>query len=205
VGDETFAIGYPLGLDKTVTRGIVSGMGNRHSQYVAHVQTDAAINPGNSGGPLFNERGEVVGMNSFIATRTGGSQGLGFAIIGPDLARSVAQFAATHDISSGRLGIIANLSDPLKPEAGLLIEYVRPGSGAQKAGLQRGDLIMRIASQQGGDQLLVNSDGEHSARAIAGVLARSFPGQKVHMTVLRGEQTVTVEVTIDAKPSYPSR
>ncbi len=199
VGEETLAIGYPMGLEQTVTRGIVSGVGRHLNMYVAHIQTDASINPGNSGGPLFNERGEVIGVNTLIVTRNGGSVGLGFSIMAPDVVRAVQQFAATGNIASGRIGVIINLSDPFKPEAGLLIEHIRPGSGAAAAGLQRGDLIIGM----GGRSLIAS--GEQAAQGMAAVLAQTVPGQKVPVTVLRGDQTVTVEVTIDAKASGSAR
>ncbi len=199
VGDETLAIGYPLGLEKTVTRGIVSGLGRHLNMYVAHIQTDASINSGNSGGPLFNEAGEVIGINTAIKTPTGGSVGLGFSITSQDLLRTVAQFAALRNIDSGRIGVAINLSDPLKPEAGLVVEYVYGNSGAQKAGLLRGDLIIGI----GGAPLL--EGGEDAAKSLAAALARTVPGQKLPITVLRGEHKVDLEVVVDAKPSYPDR
>lgn len=211
IGEWAIAIGNPYGFvlgnsEPTVTAGVISGVGRnlvaRTEGPTANfdlIQTDASINPGNSGGPLFNERGEVIGVNTLIVTRNGGSVGLGFSIMAPDVVRAVQQFAATGNIASGRIGVIINLSDPFKPEAGLLIEHIRPGSGAAAAGLQRGDLIIGM----GGRSLIAS--GEQAAQGMAAVLAQTVPGQKVPVTVLRGDQTVTVEVTIDAKASGSAR
>jgi S1-C subfamily serine protease len=192
-GEEVTAIGYPRGLPFTVSKGVVSGLDGRGSMYVRKLQTDAAINPGNSGGPLFNDKGEVIGVNTEIRTESGGSEGLGFSIQAPEVARVMAQYARTGNIATASLGIIANLSDPQAPDAGLEIEYVRHGSAAEKAGLKRGDLIIGV----GGD--MIEQGGEEAAGHVASVLSKMIPGQTTTIIVLRGDSPVELKLTVDAK------
>jgi serine protease Do len=192
-GDDVIAIGNPRGLIFSTSHGVISSMDGRGNMYVKHLQTDAAINPGNSGGPLFNMKGEVVGVNTQIYTESGGSEGLGFAIMAPEVASVMAQFKETGNIATAALGISANLSDPEAPEAGLEIEYVHPGSAAEKAGLKRGDLIIGV-----GDATIEEAKGE-GAQHIAAVLSKLRPGQTITVTVLRGDDPQSVEVTLDAK------
>jgi serine protease Do len=192
-GEDVTATGYPRGLPFTVTAGVVSGMDGRGNMYVKHLQTDASINPGNSGGPLFNARGEVVGVNTQIYTQSGGSEGLGFSIMAPEVARVMAQYAHTGNIATASLGIIADLSDPMAPEAGLAVEYVRAGSAAEKAGLKRGDLLISV-----GDEAIAEG-GQEAAGHVAAVLSKMIPGQKTTVVVLRGDEPVQLELTVDAK------
>jgi serine protease Do len=153
VGEWVLAIGAPFGFENSVTAGIVSAKGRSLPQenYVPFIQTDAAVNPGNSGGPLFNLRGEVVGMNSQIISRSGGSMGLAFAI--PiDVAMDVAeQLKSRGKVSRGRLGIIiqevtADLAESfgLKSPQGALVAEVEAGSPAEKAGVQISDIILKF-------------------------------------------------------------
>ena len=192
-GEEVTALGYPRGLPFTVSHGVVSGLDGRGNMYVKKLQTDAAINPGNSGGPLFNDKGEVIGVNTEIFTKSGGSEGLGFSIMAPEVGHVMAQYYKTGNIATAALGIISNLSDPATPDAGLQIEYVRPGSAAEKAGLRRNDLIIGV-----GDQV-IEEGGMDAAGHVAAALSKLIPGQKVTVTVLRGDQPVEIEVTVDAK------
>ena len=192
-GAEVTATGYPRGLPFTVTAGVVSGMDGRGNMYVKHLQIDASINPGNSGGPLFNSRGEVIGVNTQIYTQSGGSEGLGFSIMAPEVGRVMAQFAKTGNISTASLGIISNLSDPMAPDAGLEIEYVRHGSAAEKAGLLRGDLLIAIGNDA------IPESGEAAAGHVAAVLSKMIPGQTTTITVLRGDAPVELTLTTDAK------
>jgi serine protease Do len=153
VGEWVVAIGSPFGFENTVTAGIVSAKGRSlaHENYVPFIQTDVAINPGNSGGPLFNMKGEVVGINSQIFSRSGGSMGLSFAI--PiDLANDIqTQLRAKGKVSRGRLGIgIQEVSKELadsfnlgKPQ-GALVASVEKGSAADKAGIEVGDIILKF-------------------------------------------------------------
>ncbi|QRM19737.1 Do family serine endopeptidase [Dechloromonas sp. TW-R-39-2] len=153
VGEWVVAIGSPFGFDNSVTAGIVSAKGRSLPQenYVPFIQTDVAINPGNSGGPLFNMRGEVVGINSQIYSRSGGYMGVSFAI--PiDVAMDVQhQLRASGKVSRGRLGVVIQevskeLADSLglsKP-MGAVVNAVEKGGPADKAGLEAGDVILRF-------------------------------------------------------------
>ncbi|MBX9849311.1 MAG: trypsin-like peptidase domain-containing protein, partial [Rhodocyclaceae bacterium] len=153
VGEWVFAIGSPFGLEQTVTAGIVSAKGRSlpDENYVPFIQTDVAINPGNSGGPLFNMKGEVVGINSQIYSRSGGYMGLAFSI--PiDLAFDIQQQLRVHGkVSRGRMGVsIQDLSKELAESFGLskpsgaLINTVEKNGPADKAGIQPGDVIQRF-------------------------------------------------------------
>ncbi|WP_296509335.1 Do family serine endopeptidase [Rhodoferax sp.] len=195
VGEWVLAIGSPFGLDNTVTTGVVSAKSRTlpDDYTVPFIQTDAAINPGNSGGPLFNARGEVIGINSQIYTRSGGYQGLSFAI--PiDLALSVArQIVATGRATHGVLGVSAQevtqaLADAFKlpKPMGALLADVQPGSAAAKSGLQPGDVIVAV-------------DGHtiESASDLPLWVAMAVPGQQVSVDVLRNGQRLQVRATMD--------
>jgi len=195
VGEWVLAIGSPFGLDNTVTTGVVSAKSRSlpEDYTVPFIQTDAAINPGNSGGPLFNARGEVVGINSQIYTRSGGYQGLSFAI--PiDLAQSVVrQIVATGHASHGVLGVSAQevtqaLADAFKlpRPRGALIAEVHADSAAAKAGLQLGDVIVAV-------------DG-HPVEASSDLplwIAMAVPGQQVQLDVMRNGSVVHARATMD--------
>ena len=195
VGEWVLAIGSPFGLDNTVTTGVVSAKSRSlpEDYTVPFIQTDAAINPGNSGGPLFNARGEVVGINSQIYTRSGGYQGLSFAI--PiDLAQSVArQIVATGHASHGVLGVSVQevtqaLADAFKlpRPRGALISEVHADSAAAKAGLQMGDVIVAV-------------DG-HPVEASSDLplwIAMAVPGQQVQLDVLRNGKPLQTRATMD--------
>ena len=153
VGEWVLAIGAPFGFESSVTAGIVSAKGRSLPQenYVPFIQTDVAVNPGNSGGPLFSLRGEVVGMNSQIISRSGGYMGLSFAI--PiDVAMDIAdQLKANGKVQRGRLGVIiqevtSDLADSfgLKSPQGALVSQVEPGGPADKAGVQVSDIILKL-------------------------------------------------------------
>ncbi len=195
VGEWVLAIGSPFGLDNTVTTGVVSAKSRTlpDDYTVPFIQTDAAINPGNSGGPLFNARGEVVGINSQIYTRSGGYQGLSFAI--PiDLAQSVQrQIVATGHASHGVLGVSAQevtqaLADAFKlpRPLGALIADVRADSAASKAGLQLGDVIVAVD----GHPIETSSD-------LPLWIAMAVPGQQVLVDVLRNGKPVQTRATMD--------
>ncbi len=153
VGEWVVAIGSPYGFDNTVTAGIVSAKGRSLPQenYVPFIQTDVAINPGNSGGPLFNLRGEVIGVNSQIYSRTGGYMGLSFAIpidVAMDIQR---QLRGTGKVSRGRIGVVVqevskDLADSfgLPKASGAFVAQVEKGGPADKAGVEAGDVILRF-------------------------------------------------------------
>lgn len=161
VGDWVIAIGNPFGLSQTVTAGIISAKGRSNmgiTDYEDFIQTDAAINPGNSGGPLVNLEGEVIGINTAIFSRSGGYQGIGFAI--PiNMARGIMQGLIEHGkIVRGWLGVVIQpvtediaKSFGLDKPQGVLIGDVQEKSPAEKAGLKRGDIIIRFANQEVND------------------------------------------------------
>ncbi|MBV8619095.1 MAG: DegQ family serine endoprotease [Curvibacter sp.] len=183
VGEWVLAIGSPFGFENTVTAGVVSAKGRSlpDDSAVPFIQTDVAINPGNSGGPLFNSRGEVVGINSQIYSRTGGYQGVSFAI--PiDLANRIReQIVATGKVEHARLGVVVQevnqtLADSFKldrPE-GALVSKVEKGGPADQAGLQPGDVIRQVNGQR-----LVSSGD------LPALIALAQPGDKVQLEVWR--------------------
>ncbi len=191
VGDYVVAIGNPFGLGNTVTMGIVSAKGRTigAGPYDDFIQTDASINPGNSGGPLFNLRGQVVGIDTAINPQ---GRGIGFAI--PiDAAKAVLpQLIATGHVSRGRIGAaIQGMDEDLAKALGLdrphgaLVEDVEPGSPAEKAGIKSGDVIVAVDGQ----------DVPH-AEELPRMIAQHKPGAHVKLTVLRDKQTRQVDVTL---------
>ncbi len=200
VGDWVIAVGNPFGLSNTVTAGIVSSLGRdiESSQpYTNFIQIDASINPGNSGGPTFNLRGQVVGMNSMIFSRSGGSLGIGFAIPSSVIQNVVAQLKATGHVTRGWLGVSIQSVTPdiaaslgLKDQNGALVAQVVPGSPADKAGFQQGDIIRAI-----------NGKAVKNAHDLTQEVALVPTGKKTPFTVERGGKTLTLDVTIGTRPS----
>ncbi|HEX2585493.1 MAG TPA: DegQ family serine endoprotease [Steroidobacteraceae bacterium] len=194
VGEWVLAIGSPYGLDYSATQGIVSALGRRlpNENYVPFIQTDAAVNPGNSGGPLFNTRGEVVGINSQIYTRTGGYQGLSFAIPINTVQTVAVQLEKSGRVSRGWLGVqIQTVNSDLAKSFGMdkprgaLVGNVDDNSPAGKAGVQTGDIIVSF------DGHAVESSSELPP------LVGSVPaGHSVEMKVLRDGKEVTLHPTI---------
>src|SRR5438094_3873892 len=194
VGEWVVAIGSPFGFDNTVTAGIISGTSRSlpEGSYVPFIQTDAAVNPGNSGGPLFNMRGEVIGINSAIYSRTGGYMGLAFAI--PiDVAKSVEeQLLKTGKVERGRLGVgIQEVSASLARSFGLerpqgaLVSTVESGGPAEKAGVKPGDVILAF-----------NGKPIEQASQLPQVVAQTKPGTKAEVEVWRGGKKQTLGVAI---------
>jgi serine protease Do len=155
VGEWVLAIGSPFGLESTVTAGIVSAKGRETGDYLPFIQTDVAVNPGNSGGPLLNMRGEVVGINSQIYSRTGGFMGISFAIPIDEAMRVSDQIRTTGRVVRGRIGVgiaevTKDIAEPLgldKP-SGALVRSVEQGGPAEKAGIEVGDIIRRFGDRQ---------------------------------------------------------
>jgi serine protease Do len=212
VGEWVLAIGSPFGFDNTVTAGIVSAKGRSLPQenFTPFIQTDVAINPGNSGGPLFNLRGEVVGMNSQIYSRTGGFMGLSFAI--PiDVAMDISnQLRNTGKVTRGRIGVVIQEvtkelaeSFGLQKPQGALVNSVEKGGPADKAGIEQSDIILKF------DGKAVNSSAD-----LPRIVAATRPGTKSTVQVWRKgamkELTVTVgelqdDKRADKQPKKPAK
>ena len=193
VGDPVLAIGAPYGLEQTATAGIVSAKGRSlpGDAAVPFIQTDAAVNPGNSGGPLFDAAGNVVGINAQIYS-TGGFQGVSFAIPVDVAMRVRDQIVATGQAQHARLGVmVQDLTQPLAESFGLarpdgaLVAQVEPKSPAAAAGLKSGDVVLRI-------------DGEPMIQAgsLSARIAQSVPGDRIKLSVWRGQKAQDVEVTL---------
>ena len=204
VGEWVAAIGKPFGLENTITAGIVSAKGRElpNENLVSYIQTDVPINPGNSGGPLFNLRGEVVGVNSMIYSRTGGSMGLAFAI--PiDVAINVTrQIQEKGRVTRSRIGVqIQEVSREtadafgLPKASGALVNSVEKGGPADKAGIEQGDIIVKA------DGRTVNSSAE-----LPRIITAVKPGTRIVLQVWRKGASKDVNVTVaelkedDAKP-----
>ncbi len=194
VGEWVVAIGSPFGFENSATSGIVSAKSRTlpGDSYVPFIQTDVAVNPGNSGGPLFNTKGEVVGINSQIYTRTGGYQGLSFAI--PiNVALHVKDQLAQHgSVTRGRLGVTIQdvnqaLADSfgLKQPAGALVSSVEKDSAAAKAGLEPGDVILRY-----------NDKDITSSSQLPVLVADTAPGTAAKLEVMRKGETRHIDVTV---------
>ena len=193
-GEWVLAIGSPFGFENSVTAGVVSALGRSlpDDSAVPFIQTDAAVNPGNSGGPLFDARGEVVGINSQIYSRSGGYQGVSFAI--PiDLAMKIENDIVAHGkVEHARLGIVIQdvnqaLADSFKlpqPE-GALVAQVESGGPGAKAGLESGDVILKV------DGKPVVSSGDLSA-----MISLATPGQKAHLEVWRNGAEKDITATL---------
>ena len=157
LADTVLAIGNPFGIGETVTTGIVSAMGRTNLgiiDYENFIQTDAAINPGNSGGALVNSRGELVGINTAILSKSGGNQGIGFAIPSNSARPTMESLLKTGKVVRGWLGVgiqdlSADLAQALKlPNAsGVLVSSVQPNTPAAKVGLRRGDVILKVNNE----------------------------------------------------------
>ncbi len=192
VGEWVVAIGSPFGLDNTVTAGIVSAKGRDTGDYLPFIQTDVAVNPGNSGGPLINLRGEVVGINSQIYSRTGGFMGISFAIPIDEAMRVGDQLRATGRVTRGRIGVgiaevTKDVAEPLGlPRAGgALVRNVEQGGPADKAGIEVGDIIQRF-------------DGKPIERSsdLPRLVGNTRPGAKVPVTVWRKGATRDLSLTV---------
>jgi serine protease Do len=198
VGQWVIAVGSPLqqSLSNTVTAGIISALGRsqRINQLENFIQTDASINPGNSGGPLVNLRGQLIGINTAIATRTGGFQGIGFAIPVDIVENVVDQLIETGEVERGFLGVsfgaipqsLARALDV--PIGSAQVSSVQDGSAAADAGIEAGDVIVSVD----GDEL-------RNSNELLSIVANRRPGDELRLTYLRGEDRRTTTVTLGAR------
>lgn len=202
VGEWVVAIGSPFGLDSTVTAGIVSAKGRETGEYLPFIQTDVAVNPGNSGGPLLNLRGEVVGINSMIYSRTGGFMGISFAIPIDEAQRVYEQLRSAGRVIRGRMGVgIAEVSKEvaealgLPKAAGALVRNVERGSPAERAGIEAGDIILRY-------------DGKPIERSsdLPRLVGATKPGTKASLGIWRkGAAKDLVVMVAEAEPDRTAR
>ncbi|WP_045860502.1 Do family serine endopeptidase [Teredinibacter purpureus] len=197
IGEWVVAIGSPFGLDFSASAGIVSAIGrsiptDKNENYVPFIQTDVAINPGNSGGPLFNMEGKVVGVNSQIYTRSGGSIGLSFAIPSTVALNVVEQLKEKGRVDRGWLGVVIqevdkNLADSfgLKRPQGALVAQMEPGGPADKSGIMVGDIILKFARRN----ILTSGDLPHA-------VGSTQPDSEVPVVVMRKGKRKTIDVTV---------
>ena len=202
VGEWVMAIGSPFGLENTVTAGIVSAKQRDTGDLVPLIQTDVAINPGNSGGPLINLRGEVVGINSQIYSRSGGYMGISFSIPIDEAIRVSDQLRTTGRVSRGLIGVtIGSVSKDVAESLGLgkargaVVSSVVPGSAADKAGVREGDIITKY-----GDKVI------ETPSDLSRSVASTKPGVKSTLTVFRNGSSRELSITVaegdpEAKPS----
>lgn len=207
VGDVVLAIGNPFGVGQTVTQGIISATGRSGlgiNTYVDFIQTDAAINPGNSGGALIDVAGNLVGINTAIFSRSGGSLGIGFAIPAPQAQQVLQAIMQDGKVTRGWLGIEVKGIDPndvdimettARPqEAGVLVRGVLPKGPAAQSGLLKGDIILSI----NGEKML-------TANQLIHLVALQKPGSTVSMQVKRGDKVKQLDVTIGTRPPVQNK
>ncbi len=198
VGDWVVAIGNPFGLEQTVTAGIVSAKGRviGAGPYDSFIQTDAAINPGNSGGPLFNVKGEVVGINTAIYSRSGGNNGIGFAIPIAMAESVINELRETGHVTRARLGVyIAEVDKEtmealgLKDQKGALVRQVENDSAADKAGIKAGDVVVSV-------------DGKpiQNVHELPMTIASHRPGDKVEIGLIRDGKPIIRTVEVEKMP-----
>jgi serine protease DegQ len=199
VGDVVLAIGNPFGVGQTVTQGIISALGRNHlgiNIYENFIQTDASINPGNSGGALIDTDGNLVGINSAIYSRSGGSMGIGFAIPATLARQVMEQIAAQGNVTRGWIGIEAQDITPelaesfkLKLAQGALIAGVLRDSPADKAGLRAGDILLAIEGKPVSD-----------SSGMLNLIAVLTPNKKATLKIARAEKTIDVSILIGKRP-----
>ena len=199
IGDFVLAIGNPFGVGQTVTMGIVSAKGRSRlgiSTFEDFIQTDAAINPGNSGGALVDSAGNLVGINSAIYSRTGGSLGIGFAIPS-ELARHVMEEIIQHgSVTRGWIGVEVQDISPELAESfrlpstnGTLIAGVQPGGPADRAGIRRGDILIGVESKAFTD-----------STEMLNLIAALKPGDQAMLKIVRDHQEKQVKIQVGTRP-----
>ena len=215
VGAMAVAIGNPFGLDGTCTVGIISALNRTikvdEQEIEGMIQTDATINPGNSGGPLINSSGEVIGITSIILSRSGGSEGLGFAIPINEAKKIMTDLMKFGKVRRPYLGastfpvvpiLTTYLNLPVKE--GLLVQQVEFGSPAYKAGLKAGDQLVGFRNYRiyvGGDIILaLNGEKTKNPMEFDKAIRKMEIGDKIVLDVMRGNKKIKVDVTLEAKP-----
>ena len=202
-GELVMAFGNPLGLEGSVSMGIVSSTGRQlhPDDLMAYIQTDAPINPGNSGGPLIDSRGRVVGINTFILTQSGGSEGLGFAVPSNLVQRVYTQIRREGHVHRGRIGVFAQTITPaiatgltLGQDTGVILSDVEPEGPADQAGAKVGDIVLTL-----------NGKTMHTAPQLEMEIFRAPTGQKATLAVLRGSDHLTIEVPVAQSDDDPQR
>lgn len=199
VGDVVLAIGNPFGVGQTVTQGIISALGRNHlgiNTYENFIQTDASINPGNSGGALINTEGNLIGINSAIYSRNGGSMGIGFAIPANIAKQVMEQIVATGSVTRGWVGIEAQditpeLAESFKlPQArGSLIAGVLKNSPADIAGIKAGDVLLAINDKEIAD-----------SSSMLNIIAALKPNEEAVLQIARAEKEIKINVIIGTRP-----
>jgi serine protease Do len=199
VGDWVIAIGNPFGLGGTVTSGIVSAVhrATGSGAYDRFIQTDASINRGNSGGPLFDMKGNVIGINNAIFSPTGGSVGIGFAIPAEVAAPIVEKLKGGQTIERGYLGVqIQPVTEDVADSLGLarnrgeFVQSVQPGQPAAAAGLQPGDVVLRVDGKE------VSPD-----QTLSYIVANTAPGKRIPIDLIRNGKRITLTATVARRPS----
>ena len=202
-GELVMAFGKPLGLEGSVSMGIVSSTGRQlhPDDLMAYIQTDAPINPGNSGGPLIDSHGRVVGINTFILTQSGGSEGLGFAIPSNLVQRVYTQIRREGHVHRGRIGVYAQTISPtmaeglgLAQDSGVILSDVEPEGQADKAGVKVGDIVLTL-----------NGKIMHTAPQLEMEIFRTPTGEKATLAVLRGSDHLTIQVPMAQSKDNPQR
>jgi periplasmic serine protease, Do/DeqQ family len=194
-GDFVLAIGNPFGFEETVTDGIVSSKGrpNRADVFGDLIQTNAAINPGNSGGPLINLSGEVVGINTAIISRSGGSQGIGFAIPSNTVRTALESLLKKGRIIRGYLGIqmrVPQSGQPARANEGVVVDEIVPGSPAEDARLQQGDVIRKFDGRE-----------VRSFADLRNLISQADLNKKVELEIVRAGKPMTVAAQIKEQPA----